>query len=475
MRSIQVLILGALFVVGSFGQTSQATVTDPATVDASFRFAETNITNIHDIALFPDGRIAYGGAGNNSTIGTASPDGVVALRNFAGMLQREARSIATEASANVIFGSGVFRDSLVTRSFGIEDDFSYAFRSGLTGTVSKVLLQTDGKLVVAGRMQRHYATNEVAFGLARLDILGAPDSTFQHTNSIGIEVTTAALLPGGNILTGYSYTNQTGELQHDIARWNPDGSRDASYPISFAADSQARIAAMERAPGTNGMIVAIERGSVNGPRTMLVPLDNSGTRGRLGNPFENLEIEGRVYDIGFEATRRETVLAGGYDRLIVVGDFTRVGGEAVRNLAVISKAGTVEWALDSGEMEGRIEAVAVQLDGKVVVAGSFTNIGSAVVTNMARLLGHNVSGAEYLFWMNSEFRGFEREGQTTVTLSRSGNTLEPLTVELSIEPETLGSPVPSVPSQIEFAAAQTSTNLIVRFANDALRQNRQHF
>ena len=60
MRSIRILILGAIIVVGSFGQISQATVSDPATVDASFQFAETNITNIHDIALFPDGRIAYG-------------------------------------------------------------------------------------------------------------------------------------------------------------------------------------------------------------------------------------------------------------------------------------------------------------------------------------------------------------------------------------------------------------------------------
>src|SRR5688572_16714786 len=96
MRQFTVLL--ALMVASFFGQEQQSVIVtpvdgepqmaDPArpretAVDLSFRFGETNVTEVRDIELFPDGTIAFGGAGS-AKVGTVREDGSSEKMNFGG-------------------------------------------------------------------------------------------------------------------------------------------------------------------------------------------------------------------------------------------------------------------------------------------------------------------------------------------------------------------------------------------------------
>src|SRR5688500_10336488 len=84
----------------------------PTTLDETFRYADTNITEIRAVELFLDGRIAYGGVGPSETAGIAKQDGSPEwLHNFAGSSLSVTRSVAVDATDGAFYIGGLPRAS----------------------------------------------------------------------------------------------------------------------------------------------------------------------------------------------------------------------------------------------------------------------------------------------------------------------------------------------------------------------------
>src|SRR5687768_2387667 len=118
----------------------------PLSLDSSFSFAETNLSAILDIDLFPDGRLAYAGVdkpGNiTMTMGEATESGALSRPNFGGSLMVEARSVAVDSRELVFYGAGVPQDPASTNLFdsplrkivGISDYWAWSANdNGLIG------------------------------------------------------------------------------------------------------------------------------------------------------------------------------------------------------------------------------------------------------------------------------------------------------------------------------------------------------
>jgi uncharacterized delta-60 repeat protein len=95
---------------------------------------------------------------------------------------------------------------------------------------------------------------------------------------------------------------------------------------------------------------------------------------------------------------------------------------------------------------------------------------------MARLVGNSESGVTFLFWGDTEFRGFEKSGAVDLILRRSGNTNEPLKVNLIAEEVTASlTDVEEFPATVQFPAGASEARILMRLKNDAVLEGREVF
>jgi len=102
--------------------------------------------------------------------------------------------------------------------------------SGLSDTASAIALQPDGKIIVAGSSVN---TRESA-ALVRYNVDGSLDSSFgiagKLTLASVISFTAVAVQPGGKIVaSGYALTASTINYDFAVVRFNPTGSLDAAF------------------------------------------------------------------------------------------------------------------------------------------------------------------------------------------------------------------------------------------------------
>jgi uncharacterized delta-60 repeat protein len=162
---------------------------------------------VSELALQPDGKIVA--VGQARSPGTFNVDITVVRYN-------------SDGSYDTTFGSGGI---VQTHLAGTDDQGS------------GVVLQPDGKIVVAGRTGNSFYAN---FVILRYNSNGSPDSTFGSTGSVtthfdGGYQTTAnardvALLPDGKLVAAGFYFKDSGyPTVHAFVRYNPNGSLDTTF------------------------------------------------------------------------------------------------------------------------------------------------------------------------------------------------------------------------------------------------------
>jgi uncharacterized delta-60 repeat protein len=116
-------------------------------------------------------------------------------------------------------------------------------RINLDGTVYGLAAQADGKFVMGGDF---YEVNGVfRKGVARLDTNGVVDLTFDPGAGANSPIRAVVVQPDGRLLLAGSFSRFAGRPYNRLARLNPDGSRDASFEPGLGADHAVYALALQ--------------------------------------------------------------------------------------------------------------------------------------------------------------------------------------------------------------------------------------
>lgn len=270
-------------------------------------------------------------------------------------------------------------------SFGTAGVASYEF-GGSDNTVNCVALQRDGKIVVGGGIAN-------GFGLARFQSDGSLDTTFGSGGVVTTRlpgplgynvgaVEAVALLPDGKIVVaGTSISNYAYNTDFVVARYNVDGSPDATFGDGgitvtdfFGEYDLAHAVAVQ---GDGKIIVAGAANRDGGTRASFA-VARYGVDGSLDAGFG---VGGKVVADSFDTLKWANAVGVQPDGKIVVagyGEFNQAGGFA---LARLGPDGSPDLTFGLGGVtltefhEGSAEATALTLqpDGRIVAAGYVNN------------------------------------------------------------------------------------------------------
>lgn len=253
---------------------------------------------------------------------------------------------------------------------------------GGTDVATGVALQSDGKIVVAGRTTVGGNSN---FALGRYTLTGSLDPTFGRgglviTDFGGTDQAFALVVqPDGRIVAAGRTGSNVG-----LARYNQDGDPDFSFgnngrvSTNLGATEQASAVALQ----ADGKIVVAGRTTANGNFDFLIGRYTIG--GLLDSSFGTggtviMDFSGGSVDRAFALTIQPD------GKIVVAGD-----SDANFALARYNPDGTLDASFGNG---GKVittfggadaaSAVALQPDGKIVVAGQSDN-GTSIDFALAR-------------------------------------------------------------------------------------------
>ncbi|HQQ64368.1 MAG TPA: delta-60 repeat domain-containing protein, partial [Pseudomonadales bacterium] len=294
-------------------------------------------------------------------------------------------------------------------------DTSFAIGSGTNYRVDALVVQPDGKIVIAGHFTLYNGVTR--YSIARINADGSLDELFNPGTGANAWANSLVLQPDGKIvLVGY-FTMFNGVTVNHIVRLNPDGSVDASFnPGGTGADSEI----LSILSDDNGkFIIGGYFSSYNGvSKHYIARLNVDGTLDagfNLGNGPNSYiktsaqQLDGKIL-IGGAFTTYNGLARNGLARINVDGSLdnsftTTIGGPAqsiyrltngkimAGNLVSIIRLnadGSVDNSFNSGSGLGTstfpdLYGFSQQADGKVFVVGRFTSYNHVNTNNIARL------------------------------------------------------------------------------------------
>ncbi|HLM01897.1 MAG TPA: delta-60 repeat domain-containing protein, partial [Pyrinomonadaceae bacterium] len=424
----KIIVAGFLFYnLGGSPRRDVARLNPDGSFDTTFDIGQQGADSlVNALAVQPDGKVLVGGY-FTSFAGTARR-GIARLNNNGSLdstfnpgtgANNNVETIAVQPDGKIIIG-GNFTDyngspRLRLARINADGSLDASFNTSNTtdGTVAKIILLPDGKLLVGGSFQTVNGTPRRRF--ARLNANGTVDSTFNppapdtpSVNAIVVQadgrivlggnfaflsrisssgsidtafnplveqqgvITAIAVQPNGKILVGGQFTRINGVARRNIARLNADGSVDTAFQASVSA----LVSAIAVQP--DGRII------IGGYFTAV----NNISR----NYIARLSADGAFVDANFlPAGANNVVLKIALQpngQILVGGYFGTMGGVERRRLARVNADGTLDqsFTAGTGAEDSAVSAITVQPDGKILVGGSFAMFGGSPRSSLARLL-----------------------------------------------------------------------------------------
>jgi uncharacterized delta-60 repeat protein len=307
-----------------------------------------------------------------------------------------------------------------------------AFNPNPDGRVNVIIIQPDGKILIAGDFNT-VAPNGgppvARHNLARLNPDGTLDLAFDcdancNVGGGGGEVLAMALQADGKVVLGGNFTTVGGQTRRFIGRvngttgvvdsFNPDAQDDVS---ALAVQADGKVLAggsflsiggqprnyLARLDGTTG---AADSWDPNADGFVLAIVLQQDGKILAGGNFTNIGGQRRTLIARFDPT---TGLADSFDpspfgtgyvfvgsialqgdgRILVGGQFTTIGGQVRRRIARLDPTTGLADSFNPNALGSvpHVYSIAVQPDGKILAGGFFTNIGGQPRTFIARLDG----------------------------------------------------------------------------------------
>ncbi|GAA4031735.1 delta-60 repeat domain-containing protein [Hymenobacter glaciei] len=303
-------------------------------------------------------------------------------------LQLSVNTLAVQPDGKVLVAGGIdFVNGALTGKLqrlntdGTTDATFNPGGTGANGFIAAMLLQPDGKILVAGGFTTF--NNLPRALLVRLNANGSldPSFTFAPTPTDYRQLTALALQPDGKILVGSGLTFTT-QSSGGVVRLNSDGSADPTFNVGTGITAGLARTLLVQADGKIlvGGTFAMFNGQAVGN---LVRLNATGTVDASFNINSSTTP-------GANSGGVVRALAQQPDgKLLVGGGFTTFDGQPAVNLTRLLLNGTADPAFQPNTNatagSGSIASIEVEANGGLLIGGTFTQYNGVARSRVARL------------------------------------------------------------------------------------------
>ena len=397
-RNLDLQSDGKIIAIGGFNvngiQKSMLRLNTNGSIDATLVANPNNIPEC--LKIQADGKILIGGLISN--IAGVSKNCLARL-NTNGMLDNSFElntglnekvfSIALQTDGKTLF-SGEFttfdggsQNRLIRVDEAGNKDVSFSIGTGFNGSVRKVVVQTDGKIIAGGDFSTF--NGETANGLVRLNSDGSKDPSFVIANGFNDYVKAIAVQPDGKILIGGNFTQFSGESQNYLIRLNADGSKDGTFNIASGFNN--RITCIVLQP--DGKII------VGGNFTTFNNLDQKGLIRFNNDGTKDLSFDvGTGFTIFNSADLIRDIEVATDGKIYIASLSSSYNGSSVGRPFRLNSNGTVDESFTQGAVVTSyfsVDALGLQQDGKLIVGGSFISINNSTL-HPKRIMRLNTDG-----------------------------------------------------------------------------------
>lgn len=247
-----------------------------------------------------------------------------------------------------------------------------ANNAGAIYGVSKLLMKSDGKILVAGQFSQY--NGESGSKLVQINQDGSKNSNFLVGNFIGNAVYACEQQTDGKIIFGGDFTTYNGLNSTRILRLNSNGSKDTTFKIGSGPDGSIRSIHIQK---DGKIIVAGKFSFFNNVYVLgIIRLNPDGTRDASFSAGSGIRDFGEV----------ECIQSLSDGKILIGGDFTLYNGVKVGHIIRLNSDGTRDNSFNIGTGAGfPVRSIVVQSDGKIIVGGSFSDFNGKSVGRIIRL------------------------------------------------------------------------------------------
>lgn len=347
------------------------------------------------------------------------------------------KTITVQPNGKILIGGNFlsYNGTLINRIARLNENGSIdkTFKVGLgaDNSISKIMIQPDEKIVVAGAFTKY--NNVPAKGLVRLNKNGTVDNTFNAkiTDSL-LSIHQIAVLSNGKIIITGSARNFFGDMRKYIEtiRLNKNGDRDysfneckqsfgdsypfissiaiendgnvllaltnqdfgSSFPYSctiLRVDAQGKVLTQKNSFWINSMIIQADK------KIIALGFDNPDwgiIKRRVVRMNKDFSIDSTFklndekeykdpYECSVQSISRQ--LDG---KLIVGGNFNEINGLIANNIARLNTDGSFDVTFNQRRgCNGAVFALVKQANGRLIIGGEFSRYNYQFMSNIARL------------------------------------------------------------------------------------------
>jgi uncharacterized delta-60 repeat protein len=393
-----------IIINGDFGTYSGSVITRIVRAfpngnrDTSFNvgngFQTTALVNTPGaIALDTSGNVYLGGTQSTTYSGSTvnrfvktTPSGAIDSTFFTGSIAFNGQSSAGfngNVRAVLVSGSNVYMSGdfttyqappinyIVKLDNTGSVDTTFNMGVGPNNTVTSMVTQSDGKILIAGSAFTSYSGSS-GVRIARINTNGTRDATFNVGTGLNSVAYDMKVQPDGKIIVGGNFSIYSGSTNNGIVRINTNGTKDTTFNIGSGSTGAINQLALQ----SDGKIIAIGTTAYSGSSNAgIVRINTDGTKDttfNIGTGFNTTTI----YTVGIQST----------GKIIVGGTFATYSGSTNANIVRINTDGTKDTTFNIGTGFGAVVvALKVLADDSIIAYGSFTTYSGSASPRIIKL------------------------------------------------------------------------------------------
>jgi uncharacterized delta-60 repeat protein len=266
--------------------------------------------------------------------------------------------------------TGSTQNRLIRLNTDGSKDTTFNIGTGFNFDVYSTEIQSDGKILVGGAFSTF--TGSTQNRLIRLNSDGSKDTTFNIGTAFNSNVNTTLIQSDGKILVGGAFNTFTGSTQNRLIRLNTDGSKDTTFDIGTGFDSIVRSINIQ---SDGKILVGGQFTTFTGSsQNYLIRLNSDGSKDatfNIGTGFNSF-----IWVIKLQSD----------GKILVGGQFTTFTGSSQNYLIRLNTDGSKDTTFNIGTgFDSTVRSIAIQTDGKILVGGSFTTFTGSSQNYLIRL------------------------------------------------------------------------------------------